>query len=238
MFLRYIPSGLALVSPGDNLDAVLDAIVQNGYGAEFCLTFSLERSFIAELMRAGFLVMSEYIGPEDIIIEPMHHLVRSVLFLDRVHEGKTIQRFLPGYEFAFDRDFDRIITRCAEVHGDGWLTKPLTEAIRAVKALGKKEAMPASFGVYRGGELKAGEFGVISGGVYTSYSGYHDESNAGKAQMVLTARWLREQGFAFWDLGMPLEYKNKLGAANVSLKKFLSLFRKARTCSPRSLNQF
>ncbi|MDR1212039.1 MAG: GNAT family N-acetyltransferase [Spirochaetaceae bacterium] len=229
-----MPSGFVLVSPGDDLDAVLDAIVQTGYGEEFCLAFSLDRSFAAELMRAGFLVMSEYMGPEDnagVIIEPMHHLIRSVLFLDRVHEGKTIQRFLPGYEFAFDRDFDRIIARCAEVHGEGWLTKPLIKIITSVKALGKKEVMPAAFGVYRDGELKAGEFGVIAGGVYTSYSGYHDESNAGKAQMILTARWLKEQGFAFWDLGMPLEYKDKLGAVNISLRNFLELFRKARACS-------
>ncbi|MDR0389278.1 MAG: leucyl-tRNA--protein transferase, partial [Spirochaetaceae bacterium] len=69
---------------------------------------------------------------------------------------------------------------------------------------------------------------VIAGSVYTSYSGYHDESNAGKAQMVLTARWLKERGFAFWDLGMPMQYKNKLGAENIGLKRFLELFRRAR----------
>jgi Leu/Phe-tRNA-protein transferase len=231
MFLRYTPSGLILVSSKDDPDSVLDAIVQSGYREEFCLALSFERSFLARLMEAGFLVMSEYMQPgvnDDVIVEPMHHLKRSVLFLDRVHEGKTIQRFLPGYEFAFDRDFDRIIERCAEVHGEGWLTKPLIKAIRSVKALGKKEVTPAAFGVYRNGELKAGEFGVIAGRVYTSYSGYHDESNAGKAQMVLTARWLREKGFAFWDLGMPLEYKDRFGAINVSLRKFLELFRKAR----------
>jgi Leu/Phe-tRNA-protein transferase len=230
MVLRYTPSGLILIAPYDDPDAVLDAIVQTGYKEEFCLALSFEKSFIAGLMEAGFLIMSEYVDPgrTHAVIEPMHHLTRSVLFLDRVHEGKTIQRFLPRYEFAFDRDFDRIIDRCAEVYGEGWLTKPLINAIRSVKALGKKELTPAAFSVYRGGELKAGEFGVIAGRVYTSYSGYHDENNAGKAQMVLTARWLKERGFAFWDLGMPLPYKDRLGAKNVSLKKFLRLFRTAR----------
>jgi Leu/Phe-tRNA-protein transferase len=231
MSLWYTASGFILVFPKDDPDAVLDAIVQSGYREEFCLALSHESSFLARLMKAGFLVMSEYIHPavnNDIIIEPMHHLKRSVLFLDRVHEGRTIQRFLPRYELAFDRDFDRIIERCAEVYGEGWLTKPLIKAIRSVKALGKKEVTPAAFGVYRNGELKAGEFGVIAGRVYTSYSGYHDESNAGKAQMILAARWLRERGFAFWDLGMTLEYKDKLGAVNVSLSEFLELFRKAR----------
>jgi Leu/Phe-tRNA-protein transferase len=64
--------------------------------------------------------------------------------------------------------------------------------------------------------------------VYTSYSGYHDESNAGKAQMVLTARWLRDRGFAFWDLGMPLRYKSDLGAVNVNTEDFLKIFRKGK----------
>jgi Leu/Phe-tRNA-protein transferase len=84
---------------------------------------------------------------------------------------------------------------------------------------------PVSFGVYRNGELRAGEFGVVAGRVYTSYSGYYDEDNAGTVQMILAARFLRERGFDFFDLGMPLDYKYDLGAQDLSPRRFVELFR-------------
>jgi Leu/Phe-tRNA-protein transferase len=87
---------------------------------------------------------------------------------------------------------------------------------------------PFSFGLYREGELRAGEFGVIAGRVYTSYSGYHEEGSAGSVQMILTARWLADHGFAFWDLGMPLDYKGKLGAKLLNTGDFMRIFREAR----------
>jgi Leu/Phe-tRNA-protein transferase len=84
-----------------------------------------------------------------------------------------------------------------------------------------------SFALYRNGKLVAGEFGIKTGGVYTSYSGYYDEKNAGTVQMILTTMYLQEQGFAFFDLGMPLDYKNMLGARDISPQEFVSHFRAA-----------
>jgi hypothetical protein len=46
--------------------------------------------------------------------------------------------------------------------------------------------------------------------------------------MVLTARWLRDNGFAFWDLGMPLPYKTDLGAVNLNTKEFVKIYRVGR----------
>jgi Leu/Phe-tRNA-protein transferase len=65
------------------------------------------------------------------------------------------------------------------------------------------------------------------GRVYTSYSGYRDEDSAGTVQLVLTGRWLRDQGFDFWDLGMPLDYKDRLGAINMEPGDFVPRYRKA-----------
>jgi Leu/Phe-tRNA-protein transferase len=87
---------------------------------------------------------------------------------------------------------------------------------------------PLSFGVYRDGILRAGDFGILAGRVYTSYSGYYDEDNAGAVQMVLTAKYLESLGMPFWDLGMPLEYKDALGARNVNPVQFVELFRKGQ----------
>jgi Leu/Phe-tRNA-protein transferase len=89
---------------------------------------------------------------------------------------------------------------------------------------------PVSFGVYRNGVLKAGEFGVIEGRVYTSYSGYYEEDNAGMVQLILTAQFLQNSDFDFFDLGMPLAYKYALGAQDIDPFSFILLFRRAQIC--------
>jgi Leu/Phe-tRNA-protein transferase len=115
--------------------------------------------------------------------------------------------------------------RCVEVHDDAWLTAPLRRAIGQIHADPALPVRPISFGVYRDGLLRAGEFGILAGKVYTSYSGYYDEDNAGMVQLVLTAKYLESLGAPFWDLGMPLDYKDLLGARNIDPFQFVELFR-------------
>jgi len=44
--------------------------------------------------------------------------------------------------------------------------------------------------------------------------------------MILTAQHLEKTGYAFWDLGMPIEYKKTLGARILNLEDFIFLWRK------------
>jgi Leu/Phe-tRNA-protein transferase len=147
-------------------------------------------------------------------------------------------------------DFGNILERCVRLHGEDWLTPPLREAFLALYRdppwgsgeTGEKDreqsggsprpASPrlVSFGLYREGRLVAGEFGAAAGRIYTSYSGYYDEDSAGSVQLALTGRWLRDAGFAFWDLGMNMPYKRCLGARILGREKFLELFRSACIC--------
>ncbi|MCL2879969.1 MAG: GNAT family N-acetyltransferase, partial [Treponema sp.] len=147
------------------------------------------------------------------------------------------------YELRYDEDFDLIVNRCLEIHGEAWLTPPLVDAIRSIRLAddagqvpGLKKfcsVRPVSFALYRDGKLVAGEFGIITSRsdgqarVYTSYSGYYDEDNAGTVQLIKTTEYLRDNGFAFFDLGMPLDYKNDLGALNIGPDEFVTWFRRA-----------
>jgi Leu/Phe-tRNA-protein transferase len=242
--LRYTQSGLILIRPRDNLDWIVDAMIRTGYHEEFCVAVDFDPWFMAELMAAGFLVMSTGFSPsgsggpgdgdtdagppDHFLLLPKLHVARSVLFWDSFHETKTARRSLPRYELRYDTDFDVILERCARVHGEDWLTPPLREGLRRIRRQGHPQVRPVSFGVYRDGTLRAGEFGIESGRVYTSYSGYHDENSAGTAQLLLTARYLRDQNFSFWDLGMPLDYKDRLGAQNIGPAAFVDLWRNNR----------
>jgi Leu/Phe-tRNA-protein transferase len=248
--LRYLSTGHVFIDPVDECDRVVDALLETGYGEEFCLAKDFEEGFIGRLMEAGFLVMSmelkdgtpaeqdddNHPGERFFILLPKLHLVRSVLFFPDLHIKKSIRSFLSRYELRINTDFDLIADKCVQVHGAAWLTPPLVEILKGMHQSksprtrrGEKiSAMPVSFGAYRDGELKAGEIGVVMGRVYTSYSGYYEEGNAGTAQMILTAKRLEEEGFDFLDFGMPLDYKTFLGAQNISPHRFVELFRTAR----------
>ena len=250
--LRYLPTGHIFIDPEDDCDRVVDAMLETGYSEEFCLARDFDEDFIGRLMEAGFLVMSveimdegdaessdcdgswkdgaEVPEPEErfFILLPKLHLVRSALFFPELHIRKSVRPFLPRYELRVDTDFDFILDKCIQIHGGDWLTPPLAEVLRSMRRRRNMRAVPVSFGVYREGELKAGEIGVVVGRVYTSYSGYYEEDNAGTVQMILMTQWLEKSGFAFLDLGMPLDYKKGLGARDISPRRFVELFRAAR----------
>jgi Leu/Phe-tRNA-protein transferase len=232
-YIRYAPSGHIFIAPGDDCDTLAEILPRINYNEDFCLALDFEPGFIAQLMAAGFLVMSANLPgekpgePDMIILLPKHHLIRSCLFFPELHIKKSIRSRLSRYDLRFDLDFDLILDKCLATHGADWLTAPLVKAIRDMRADPSLPARPVSFGLYRGETLVAGEFGIVAGRVYTSYSGYTEESNAGTVQMLLTAQYLEKSGFAFWDLGMPLDYKLTLGATEISREDFMDLFRKA-----------
>jgi Leu/Phe-tRNA-protein transferase len=213
-------------------------MLETGYSKEFCVSPDFDPVFIARLMKAGFLVMSAGMDDSEdndnnndsvyYVLLPKLHLSRSALFFNRLHIKKSIKRYLGRYELRPNADFEHILNRCIEIHGDAWLTPPLAEAIRTIKQHNFHGVYPTSFALYREGKLVAGEFGVTVGRVYTSYSGYYDEDNAGTVQLILATRYLQEHGFAFFDLGMPLDYKTSLGATDISPEDFVKLFRLAQ----------
>ncbi|GMO41999.1 MAG: hypothetical protein Ta2F_18000 [Termitinemataceae bacterium] len=234
MSVYQTEGGYLLLENDVDYDYLLDFIIETNYEEEFCLSLDFQPHRLDKMMKAGFLVMSTAIinegnDPKKIfILLPKHHKMRSILFFDNLHIGKTVKRFLKNYELKIDTDFDEIISMCIHTHGDDWLTRPLIESLKQIRENEHSLTRPFSFALYRGSKLTAGEFGVVSGRVYTSYSGYYIENNAGRVQMILTAIFLRDNGFAFWDLGMPLDYKYSLGVHDVDTKKFLELFRGAQ----------
>ena len=257
MYLKFGDDGCLIIFPEDDCNAVVDQIIADGYDDEFCFALDFSPEFVARLMEAGFLVMSANIRRKNeapvYILFPKLHILRSALFFENLHIKKSVRRFLNRYELRPDAEFDYILSRCIEKHGSDWLTPPLVACIKKIrKGEGIKRPIelksdssvpshpeknsllptsypyPATFGLYRGSQLVAGDFGVVCGNVYTSYSGYYDEDNAGTAQIILTTRYLQEHGFSFFDLGMPMDYKTMLGAENINMNRFVQLFRERK----------
>ena len=252
--LRRLPSGHIFIDPGDDCDRIVDILLGTDYSEDFCLARDFDEDFIGRLMESGFLVMSMKLKDDEdktdssdepvnaepsysepgytepfYILLPKLHLVRSALFFPELHIKKSIRRFLSMYELRVDTDFDLILDKCVRIHGEDWLTPPLVEVLKSMRRRDTPSRVkPVSFALYRDGELKAGEVGVVVGRVYTSYSGYYEEKNSGTVQMILMTQWLEKAGFDFLDLGMPLDYKTALGAQNIEPGRFVELFRAAR----------
>jgi Leu/Phe-tRNA-protein transferase len=241
--LKFTDSGHIFIDDDDDPQVIASILDLISYQEEFCLALDFSPPFIARLMAAGFLVMSlvsEDGPPGKVILLAEMHLERSVLFFEDLHESRTARRLIPRYELRVDGLdpetegglFDTVVERCAQVHGEDWLTPMLRRGFHALRKAqrpgpGNVPRMTA-FGLYRQGQLVAGEFGAAVGRVYTSYSGYKDEDSAGTVQMILTGRLLRDRGFDFWDLGMLLPYKEGLGARALSRQEFLERFRAAQ----------
>jgi hypothetical protein len=140
MNLKYTLSGYIYISPEDDCQATVDAMLATNYQGDFCIAESFEPEFAVRLMEAGFLIMSMNLSEADrepyYIILPKLHLERSALFFENLHVKKSIRRLLKpsrGYELKADIDFDFIIDQCVERHGDTWLTPPLVECIKQVR---------------------------------------------------------------------------------------------------------
>jgi Leu/Phe-tRNA-protein transferase len=246
--LKFTNSGHIFIDSGDDPQIIASMLDFISYREEFCLALDFSAPFIARLMAAGFLIMSvipDGEPDETAILLPEMHQKRSTLFFDKLHEGRTVKRLIPRYELKTgglggetedSALFSMVLERCAQVHGEDWLTPVLRQSFHTLyrtqgvedREFFRRSPRMAVFGLYREGRLVAGEFGTVVGRVYTSYSGYKEENSAGTVQLVLTGRWLRDSGFAFWDLGMILPYKEQLGAQALDRREFIELFRQAQ----------
>lgn len=78
------------------------------------------------------------------------------------------------------------------------------------------------------GELSAGELGYSVGSIYTSLTGFTSADGAGSVQLAALGVLLCQHGFETWDLGMDLEYKQRMGAEKLDRPDFVSLVKASR----------
>jgi Leu/Phe-tRNA-protein transferase len=191
---------------------------------------------------AGFIATSIDLGfPESfqILLPEIQHAY-ALLEWENLHVSRSMRRWMASdlcqrQEFRLEvgigvRD---VLEGIGRSHPDNWMEGRYHDLLAELAAGTWDEFELLPVGMYdRLGRLVAGEMGVRTGKVYTSLTGFMERSdpelsNCGKLQLLCLCEYLRDRGFAFWNLGHPyMQYKLDLGAVITPRAEFL---RRVRT---------
>jgi Leu/Phe-tRNA-protein transferase len=249
---------IVYIKENENYDAVkpnlyIDVIqkMDNYDGVFRCISTSFNSSLVVKLLLEGYVILSQrlyvnskiyYSGIKQrkkrqylskYFMCAMLYAEYPILFLENIHEPKSIKRLMNKYELVFNKDFDTIIDRCAEFHDEGWLSKPLRTCFKELHRQESGRIKIVSFGLYRDDVLRAGEFGCMTGEMYVSYSGYHEESSAGSVQLLKMFQYLHDHGFKYCNMfgagdTPQYKYKYRFGTVDVKRDDYIKLFRGLR----------
>ena len=182
--------------------------------------------------KAGFIsVTEEFKGKELLIPEIQHNY--ALLDFNNLHISRKVQKLLKNrnLQLKISEDLEPVFKGINALHKNSWLSQKYLNTLKATKGV-DSNFKALSFFIEENGVVVAGELGYKIGKTYTSLSGFclreKRYNNYGTAQLVLLAKYLEQNGFAFWNLGHPhMSYKKALGAKVYSRADFLQRWHKA-----------
>mmetsp|Transcript_81343 Transcript_81343/g.188953 ORF Transcript_81343/g.188953 Transcript_81343/m.188953 type:complete len:334 (+) Transcript_81343:17-1018(+) len=194
-------------------------------------------NLFCELAYEGFLSTSLEIpagrdAPIQVLL-PWIDPKRNSLDFNEMHISRQVKKRAKQYSITVDTAYDDVTLGCIRQHGEGWLYRGLRWLLRKLFKEGYTGRQKIHVGVHSvelwnaAGELVAGDLGYTVGGVYTSMTGFRTQHSqgAGEVQLVLTAALLHRMGYDWWDLGMVMKYKARLGARVISRDEFIKRLR-------------
>lgn len=139
--------------------------------------------------------------------------------------GQTIKKRI--YEITFDKAFDEVIKRCADVHrkedGGTWITGEMIEAYFNLHRTGHAHSVES----WKDGELAGGLYGVSIGSSFFGESMFSVKRDASKVAFVAFVRQLQNWGYTLIDCQVTSAHLKKLGAREIERKVFLELLDRA-----------
>lgn len=146
-----------------------------------------------------------------------YHSKKLIIFFNNFRIPKKvpslIKKRFADYTLTFNKNFSLCMEELKNTYrNETWLYPLLVEQFTQINQNPDESVSVDSVEIWHDGELVAGEFGFVTGNVYASLSGFHKEDDIGTVQMVVLGLYLKKHGFAYWDLGMELDYKYRFGA--------------------------
>jgi leucyl/phenylalanyl-tRNA--protein transferase len=150
---------------------------------------------------------------------------RMVLFPDRVHVSRSLQKRLKRqeYQLSFDRAFDQVVEYCSGVERAGqdgtWIGGEMIAAYQQLHELGYAHSVEAWYE----GELVGGLYGIAIGRVFFGESMFSLRPDASKVAFVHLARQLPAGDFPMIDCQVTNPHLISLGAEEIDRDHFLAI---------------
>jgi leucyl/phenylalanyl-tRNA--protein transferase len=150
---------------------------------------------------------------------------RAVLPVEGLRVPRSVARARrnAGYDIRVDGAFRAVAEACAAGRTGVWLTPRLIDAYERLHRLGHAHSIEA----WRDGRLCGGLFGVALGGLFTSESMFHRESDAGSVALAGAGDLVREGGFLLWDIQMASHHTARFGAEEIGRDEYRRRLRRA-----------
>lgn len=215
---------------------IMRAISEDAY----CRTF--DESIVREALYRGFYTMSVQIDGFD-LFSVRYHTKKCIIFprTFRIPHNvrNLIEKKFSDYTLTFNKDYNACVDAICEAYPENWLCPKLKAVLENIHNNPDNRISVDSVEIWKGDELVAGEIGFITGNAYASLTGFHKEDHIGNVQMALLGRYLFDNGFAYWDLGMSIPYKYRYGAIDYGRKdqeKFWKNLNEERSTFPAAQN--
>jgi leucyl/phenylalanyl-tRNA--protein transferase len=154
---------------------------------------------------------------------------RLVLYPDRLHVSRTLNKVLnkQKFEVTTDRNFDAVITSCADIrtrNGDGtWILDEIVAAYSRLHHSGYAHSVET----WLDGELVGGLYGVSLGRCFFGESMFSRVSNASSIALVTLTRHLQRLAFDLIDCQVSTAHLMRFGACEIDRSLFLKKLRKS-----------
>ena len=159
---------------------------------------------------------------------------RAILPLDGLHVSRSLMRLIRSgrYEIRFNTAFLEVMMACAASGPDReetWINDEIIEAYNWLHELGFAHSVEA----WEDGELVGGLYGVGLRGLFAGESMFSRRPNASKVALYYLVQRLRERGFRLLDVQFMTPHLQRLGAVEISKRRYLALLNKALAVDAR-----
>jgi len=160
--------------------------------------------------------------------------LRSVLAFKDFHLSNNLRRLMRknDYTVTFDRDFESVIVACAGRRKGRWHVTWISPRIMRAYAAAFDARHVHTYEVWnKVGDLVAGGYGLVTGGVFSGESQFAHEPNASKVGLAVLNWHLAKWGFKFFDGKLMGPLWASLGCRDIPRQEFLGRLAEA-VCLP------
>ena len=171
---------------------------------------SLTPDLLIAAYAAGVFPMAETRDdPEVFWVDPRD---RGVLPLDGFHMSKSLKKRMRSGRYAatLNVGFENILDGCAD-RDETWINDTIRRLMSELHSLGHAHA----FGIWRGGMLIGGMYGLAIGGAFFGESMFSREKDASKMALAWAVDHLRRCGFTLFDTQFTTPHLISLGAIEI-----------------------